>query len=137
MCLDTRFKPEVEKKMIAELPDGLITVYRVVDKIRGRYESPYFGRKFRVGLNHAKTKIRIALRYPPGTKDTYSPRFHSFAKMCELRRWGRLSLRCRTYVKFQIRKEWITAIGKQNSYLVYVTDRIISPSLRDKSAVVE
>ena len=137
MCLDTRFKPEVEKKMIAKLPDGLIAVYRVVDKLFGRYESPYFGRRFRVGLNYAKTKHRIALLHPPGTKDTYSPKFHSFVKLRDLRCWGRLSLHCRTHIKCHIRKEWITAIGKQNSYLIYVTDRIISPSLRDKSAVVE
>lgn len=125
MCLDMRFKPEVEKKMIAKLPDGLITVYRYVDHKNGKYISPFRGCRFRVGINHANTKCVICNRYPSG--------YHSFkslrgAKKSWLHRHALL-------VKFQMRKGWITTVGIDDA-LVYVTDRIISPSLRDKSAVV-
>jgi hypothetical protein len=43
----------------------------------------------------------------------------------------------RVIVKFQIRKEWIKEIGIEgNGCICYVTDRIVSPSLRDKSSIV-
>ncbi len=131
MCLDTRFKPEVEKKMIAKLPDGLITVYRVVRRQDSRYKAVFAGFVFKIGLNHAKlsrsTRLGLA-KYKPG--------FHSFKTVCGTDLiWFSNSIRVQT-IKYHIRKEWITAIGTEKGYHVYVTDRIISPSLRDKSAVV-
>ncbi len=133
MCLDTRFKPEVEKKMIAKLPDGLITVYRVVRLQDSRYKAVFAGSVFKVGLNHAKVSKSCRVHIP--TK--YKPGYHSFetSRDADLA-WFRSFIGVGT-IKYQIRKEWITAIGKEGGHLVYVTDRIISPSLRDKSAVVE
>ncbi len=131
MCLDMRFKPEVEKKMIAELPDGLITVYKAVFIRNGRLSSWLRQRPYSVGENKAKD-LSPEYDRPP----SYGIGFHSFATLRGLRKYlnaaGDLHL-----VRFQIRKEWITAIGKQKKCIVYVTDRIISPSLRDKSALVE
>ncbi len=127
MCLDTRFKPEVEKKMIAKLPVGLITVYKVVSKDDGHYSTDIRGIRYRVGLNHANTNHRLG-----GRNHEYDSGYHSFVTMHGAYKWSGS-----VYLKMQIRKEWITAIGRQAGCIVYVTDRIISPSLRDKSAVVE
>ncbi len=139
MCLDMRFKPEVEKKMIAKLPDGLITVYRMVTKHEGHYHPLFNPGRFRVGLNRANTRGSITI-CRGGSK--YHAGYQSFTTLEDLRKWRDLrDFPERRFVKFQIRKVWITAIGRQkhlgNSLLVYVTDRIISPSLRDKSAVLE
>ncbi len=138
MCLDTRFKPEVEKKMIAKLPDGLITVYRMVTRHDGRYFPLFNSGRFHVGLNHANTRTAITI-CRGGTK--YPAGYHSFTSIKDLRNWRELEYWPeRRFVKFRIRKSWITAIGKQvhlgNEMIVYVTDRIISPSLRDKTAVL-
>ncbi len=132
MCLDMRFKPEVEKKMIAKLPDGLITVYRRVKAHRGRaYRSLFFtAKQLRAGMNKAWISHNIGrLLY------LYDSGYHSFRVVGAAKYWHR-NMHATQVIKFQIRKEWITAIGKQKSRVVYVTDRIISPSLRDKSAVV-
>lgn len=131
MCLDTRFKPEVEKKMIAKLPGGLITVYKITAKRRSRYIGPCRGTRFRIGLNCASTCHSIT-----DWRDTvgYQSGYHSFTRARSARKWWG---RGYSVIKFQIRKGWITAIGKQDGCIVYVTDRIISPSLRDKSAIVE
>ena len=131
MCLTTRFKPEVEKKMIAKLPDGLITVYRVVRRQDSRYKAVFAGSVFKVGLNHAKVSNSSQLGLAK-----YEPGYHSFKTRhgtdCA---WFRNWIGVRP-VKYQIRKEWITAIGTEKGCHVYVTDQIISPSLRDKKAVV-
>ena len=126
MCLDTRFKPEVEKKMLSKLPDGLITVYKVVRLIGSHYCTEFNHGRFRVGLNRVTSQVRL------GRGDyVYFSGYHSFCTKVGVYKW-----RGQHIVKMQIRKEWITAIGKQDGCTVYVTDRIISPSLRDKSAVV-
>ena len=131
MCLDRRFTPEVEKKMIAKLPDGLITVYKAAFIKNCHILSWLRGRRYKVGENVAKD---TSGRY--GIRPRYGIGFHSFCTLRGLQAYlgvcGGL-----LHIKFQIRKEWITAIGKQHGHIVYVTDRIISPSLRDKSAVVE
>ncbi len=136
MCLTMRFKPEVEKKMIAKLPDGLITVYRVIHKYRSVYKSLFWNTAFRIGVNHANTTTTIFTR---GAKSSYKSGYHSFVTLQGVHGWWHLDSAgtTRKCVKFQIRKEWITAIGRQNGCIVYATDRIISPSLRDKSAVLE
>lgn len=131
MCLDMRFKPEVEKKMIAKLPDGLITVYRIVRLEHSRYRAVFARSVFKVGLNRAIVSISCRLGLAK-----YKPGFHSFKTVHGTdRAWFRGFIGVRA-VKYQIRKEWITAIGTEKGCHVYVTDRIISPSLRDKKAVV-
>lgn len=139
MCLDMRFKPEVEKQMIAKLPNGLITVYRMVAKHDGRYHPLFNLGRFTIGLNRANTRASITISRG-GRK--YHAGYHSFTSIEDLRKWRVLeNFPERRYVKFQIAKDWITAIGKQwhgqHKLLVYVTDRIISPSLRNQTAVVE
>ena len=135
MCLDTRFKPEVEKKMIAKLPDGLITVFRQVKRLHGRYRSVRFGsRSFRNGINRACTKTKL---HAANRKGCYNAGYHSLKTNAYMKKYPELNTLESPYIKFQIRKEWITAIGKQSGYTIYVTDRIISPSLRDKSVVAE
>lgn len=132
MCLNTRFKPETEQKMIAKLPDGLITVYRIVRRQDSKYKAVFAGSVFKIGLNCARvsTSDRLGLA-------KYEPGFHSFKTVHGTdRAWFRGFIGVQA-VKYQIRKEWITAIGTEKGCHVYVTDRIISPSLRDKSAVVE
>lgn len=132
MCLDMRFKPEVEKKMIAKLPDGLITAYRSVRKRNSYYIALWRKTRFCVGLNHACTDQQISC----GPR-SYQAGYHSFVTKHGLRKYARNPFAEEVLVTSQIRKEWITAIGKQGGCIVYVTDRIISPSLRDKPAVVE
>lgn len=131
MCLDMRFKPEVEKKMIAKLPDGLITVYKAAFIKNGRILSWLRERRYIAGEHKAKN---LSAKYdnPPW----YGIGFHSFVTLRGIKNYL-CAVDTLHYIKFQIRKEWITAIGKQGGCIVYVTDRIISPSLRDKSAVVE
>ena len=131
MCLDMRFKPEVEKKMIAKLPDGLITVYKAAVIKNNRIFSWLRGRRYNTGNNKAKNLSRryeLPLWYGIG--------FHSFVTLYGIKKYL-CAVATLHYIKFQIRKEWITAIGKQGNCIVYVTDEIISPSLRDKSAVLE
>lgn len=135
MCLDMRFKPEVEKKMIAKLPDGLITVYKVVNKTGKHYRPVLFGVAFKTGVNKANTGMNIEVGRTLQVDNKYESGYHSFRAVWGSRRWAKYSWRRR--IKMKIRKKWITAIGKQGGAVVYVTDRIISPSLRDKSAVVE
>ncbi len=131
MCLTTRFKPEVEKTMIAKLPDGLITVYKAAVVKNSHIFSWLRGRRFDTGKNKA---IDLSSRNEPSP--WYGVGFHSFVTLYGIKKYlhagGALH-----YIKFQIRKEWITAIGKQENCIVYVTDRIISPSLKDKSAILE
>lgn len=136
MCLDMRFKPEVEKKMIAKLPDGLITVYRwVTVKTGGGYKALWTDYSFSAKLNRATRSVASGQMELNGL---YEPGFHSYkskrgAKWAGAgKNWGRQLL-----IKARIRKEWIGAIGKSGRCIVFVTDRIMSPSSRDKSAVVE
>ena len=136
MCLDTRFKPEVEKKMITALPDGLITVFRWVEiKNTGGYKALWTEYSFYAGLNRA-TYSRLG-----GQKKLnglYKAGFHSYRSKLSAKRAGpNKSACCVVLIRAQIRKEWIGAIGKSGRCIVYVTDRIISPSSRDKSAIVE
>ena len=129
MCLDMRFEPEVEKKMIAKLPDGLITVYKVVRVKENRYKPLCFwdAANFKTGMNKAEV-VKINSWYL-----AYFSGYHSFRAVSGRRMFDKRD----PCIKFQIRKKWIAAIGTQEGHVVYVTDRIISPSLRDKSAVVE
>lgn len=126
MCLDTRFKPETEKKMIAKLPDGLITVYKIVRKKNSSYHPLFWGSRFRVGLNHAKACAHYSNFRGFHVFKTQRGAMNSYTFISR-----------RAVVKMQIRRGWITAIGRHGGCLGYVTDRIISPSLRDKSAIVE
>ena len=128
MCLDTRFKPVVQKRMIAKLPDGLIAVYKITAKRRSRYVGPCRDTRFRVGQNKANTQEEIR-----AWNVVYQAGYHSFARAKSARKWWGSSY---LLVRFHIRKEWITDIGTEVGCIVYVTNRIISPSLRDKSAVV-
>ena len=130
MCLDTRFKPEVEKKMIAKLPDGLITVYKAAFIKSNHIASWLCGRRYNTGKNKA---IDLSDRNDP---PWYGVGFHSFVTLYGIKKYL-TALDTLHHIKFQIRKEWITAIGKQGGCIVYVTDRIISPSPSDKSAIVE
>ncbi len=130
MCLDKRFSPEVEKKRIAKLPDGLITVYKAAFITDSHICSWLRERRYIVGQNEAKDLSDWHDRPP-----RYGIGFHSFATLRGLKRYLN-PVETLHLIKFQIRKEWITAIGKQKKCIVYVTDRIISPSLKDKKAVV-
>ena len=134
MCLDMRFEPEVEKKMIAELPDGLITVYKHVAKKKRAYYALRAPLRFRVGINVANTSVTLDTGKG---YDSYDSGYHSLKTDAIMKRYAELNTGPEPFIKFQIRKQWITAIGKQSRCVVYVTDRIISPSLKDKSAVVE
>ena len=135
MCLNVRYSKEIEKQMIARLPDGLITVYRVVKrKSTGAYHSIFYTTSFRKGMNLADTS-----RGAGSGIGRYSAGYHSFRAKTGASSYRERPELC---VKFQIRKEWITAIGTQmgsgwkRSGVCYVTDRVIAPSCRDKSAIV-
>ena len=131
MCLTTRLKHEVEKEKINALPDGFITVYKRVQMDNGSYVPSIRGGRFRVGLNNAKNTA-ITLGY---CGHRYLAGFHSFKTRRGVRNWGANTRWC-PHVKFQIRKEWIVAIGRQDGCICYVTDRIVAPSLKDESAVL-
>ena len=135
MCLTMRFKSEVEKKMIAKLPDGLITVYKVVNKTGKYYYPVLFGVTFKTGMNKADTSVNIEISRTLQVDNKYESGYHSYRALWGTQCWAKCSWRRR--VKMKIRKKWITAIGKQAGAVVYVTNRIISPSLKDKSALVE
>ena len=132
MCLDTRFKPEVEKSKIAKLPNKPITVYRYVKIGPVRYRALYTKYYFKNGINVAKASKTGG---QTNLRGLYKPGFHSYKTRAGAK-WVN-SFRGCTLIKAQIRKEWIIAIGKHNGCIVYVTDKITSPSLRDKSAIVE
>jgi len=126
------FKKKTQKRMKSKLPNGLITVYKVVNKYRGSYHPLCYGGRFRVGLNTARNQDIYDVDNLWG--------FHSFktksaAKKLFRRGW---ITSYRELVKFQIRKTWIKEIGKETcGCICYITDRIVSPSLRDKSSVVK
>ena len=123
MCLKYQFKPETIKKRKAALPNGYITVYKIVYKRAGCFLALVCCHTFTKGLNVASGEKHGNMRYAPG--------FHSYAtkKGALNSGWaGRV-------IKFQIRKSWITTMGP-NYGLCYVTDRIICPSVNDKTAVV-
>lgn len=127
MCLSTKYKPGAMATHIAKLPDELITVYKAVDKDNGSYCPPVYGSRYRRGLNHAKQ-----------AQGAFGDRgFYSFkSKKGLLGYWLARSM-FRTLVKFQIKKEWIKAIGEEQGAICYISDRIICPSLCDKSAIVK
>ena len=133
MCLGTRFNRETEKRMIAALPDGLIPVYRTVTRPYNRaFHAVFSFYTYYAGMN----------RNQPCRSDgralisEYKPGFHSFRAMSMALRSEIRSRRTTYVIKAHIRKEWITAIGKTDGAVIYVTNRVFSPSCRDESAIV-
>lgn len=135
MCLKTRYGTLTERRMIDNLPDGLITVYRAITaKNTGGYKAVYSDYDFFSGLNHNRScdsegRACIGGKYEPG--------FHSFRARTGALRSKIAVRRIVRIVKAQIRKEWITAIGITDGAVIYVTDRVYAPSCRDKSAVLQ
>ncbi|KKL01464.1 hypothetical protein LCGC14_2627010 [marine sediment metagenome] len=133
MCLDMRYPKIIRKIMVAFMPNT-ITAYKYVDNFKGLYSPRFRGKAFVVGENEAKgTKIDTS-RW-----QSYDAGFHSFPDMKALRIYlpdlSCLGARA-CVVKCKIKKEWITAIGKQEGARVIVSKKIIMPDPSDKNAVV-
>jgi hypothetical protein len=133
MCLDTRYPPEVEKKMIAKLPEEFV-VYKVVDRDYIGYKSLIFWstQLFKIGVNKARTKSTAGIG-----DSKYNSGFHSFKTRLGIKRFHQ-KLGWSTYpvIKAKVRREWVTAIGKQCGYQVIVSRKIIMPSPDDEKARV-
>ncbi len=130
--MSMRFEPEVEQKMIAALPQGLITVFKQVRRHDGRYRPMFRGGRFRVGVNFADTRKTCYIVKNNSLGQEYQSGFHSYRDVIAMQTTGTY----RFCIKYQIFKRNITAIGMEGNNVVYVTDQIISPSLRDESAIV-
>ena len=154
MCLDTRYPPDVEKKMIAKLPDEFV-VYRLVRKVQCRSGYNYYSRfgaiikrssfgrnayKFKKGVNIALKKHRVYGWGEGGKKFFYVLYFHSFRTAKAAKKFSEGYTLCNTgtscVIKARVRRADITSRGMQGNYQVIVSRKIIMPDPKDRKAVI-
>lgn len=133
-----RYDKKTEKAMIAKLPDEFV-VYKVVDTKcwaedtgDGKGYWPEFGRgRFKKGICVSDPPPRAGL---PSKGPEYICHFHSFRTVKGVKDWG--TNFHEKMVACRVKREWVTAIGKQKRHVVIVSEKIIMPSSSDKTAIV-